>query len=56
MDTIGTFKGKPISTMSKEELLDFAKWASYRTQELEKIESDTQEYRLKKEVNESLRH
>lgn len=34
-DKIGVFKGKPISKMTRDELLDFASFASQKIQELE---------------------
>jgi hypothetical protein len=54
MDKIGIFKGKPISTMTRDELLDFATWAGKRIQGLEKIEQETQDYRIDKEITNSL--
>lgn len=43
MDNIGYFKGKPISEMTREELLDFAKWAGMRIYELQRMEDKTQD-------------
>lgn len=39
MDKIGYFKGKPISEMSREELLEFAQWAGKKIWELENQET-----------------
>ncbi len=50
MDKIGMYKGKNISDMTREELLDFAKWCAGRIQTLERIESETQDFRLNKEI------
>lgn len=36
MKKIGLFKGKEISEMNRVELLDFARWASKRIEELER--------------------
>lgn len=36
IDPIGLFRGRPISKMSKEELLEFATWASKKIEQLEK--------------------
>lgn len=36
MDKIGIFKGKDISKMTREELLDFAEWAGKQMQETKK--------------------
>lgn len=44
------FKGKFISTMTKEELLDFARWAGKRIGDLEKIEASTQDFRIEQEL------
>lgn len=40
MDKIGTFKGKNISEMTREELLNFAEWAAKRIWEQEKENKD----------------
>lgn len=50
MDKIGTFKGKPISEMSRDELLEFAKWAGKRISELETIERETEDFRIDREL------
>ena len=50
IDKIGMFKGKPISEMTREELLEFAAWTGGEINRLTKIEKDTQEYRLDNEV------
>lgn len=34
MDKIGMFKGKPISEMTREELLEFASWVGKEVEEL----------------------
>lgn len=47
-DKIGLYRGKPISEMNREELLNFALWAVQRIEGLEKIEKDTQDYRIEK--------
>lgn len=49
-DPIGMFMGKNISQMSREELLEFATWASKKIQELEVVERATRDYRIDKEV------
>lgn len=49
-DKIGLFKGKAISTMTREELLEFVVWCSNEIWRLTKIERETQDVRLKKEV------
>ena len=49
-DPIGMFLGKPISQMTREELLEFAAWTGGEINRLTKIEKDTQEYRLDNEV------
>ena len=51
---IGTFKGKQIDTMSRDELLDFAVWASSQIQMYMKMEERTQDFRLNQEVKELL--
>lgn len=51
VDKIGYYRGKPISEMSREELLDFAEYAGKRVQELEVVEKETQDYRIEKEVS-----
>jgi len=48
---IGLFRGKEIAEMSREELLEFAKFVANRIQYLEKIEMETEDYRLKKEAD-----
>ena len=43
MDKIGIFKGKFISRMTRNELLDFAEWAGKKIEELEKMEKQDKE-------------
>lgn len=50
MDKIGIFKGKNISEMTREELLDFASWAGKKIAELETVNTATKDHRLHKEV------
>lgn len=49
-DEIGYFKGKPISKMSRGELLDFAQWSGRELSRLNKIEFDTRDYLIEKEI------
>jgi len=49
-DNIGYFKGKAISKMSRDELLDFAVWAGKEIYRLNKVERDTENYRIEKEI------
>ena len=55
IDTIGYWKGRGISTMTHRELLDFASWASQKISALEKIEIETYDCRIDKEVRSSLK-
>lgn len=55
MDKIGYFKGKAISEISREELLDFATWAGERIASLEGIEKETEKFRINKEVLSNLK-
>jgi hypothetical protein len=50
MDKIGLYKGKEISEMTRDELLDFATWAGKEICRLQGIESVTEDYRIKKEI------
>ena len=50
MDKIGTFKGRPISEMTREELLEFAIWAGKEINRLNIIERETQDFRINKEL------
>lgn len=50
MEGIGMYKGKFISKMTRDELLDFAKWAARRIQDLEKISDIHHELDLHREV------
>lgn len=54
IDPIGYFRGKAVTEMSRDELIDFAKWAGNRIWELQKIEQSTQDYRLDLEVRRNL--
>lgn len=54
MDRIGIFKGKPISEMTRDELLDFAEWAGKEISRLIKIEGETEDFRLCKEAKDLL--
>lgn len=47
---LGLFRGKEIADMDREELLEFARWAVGRLQELQIIEQETQDYRINKEI------
>lgn len=49
-DEIGMFKGKFISEMTREELLDFARWAAPTLERLMKIERETADLRIGKEI------
>lgn len=55
MDKIGIFRGVEISKMNKEQLLDFASWAGKRIEHLERLESETPHFRIKKEIEDNLR-
>jgi len=48
------FKGKNISGMTREELLDFATWAGKELDRLNQIERSTRDFRIEKEVSELL--
>lgn len=48
---IGTYRGKEVADMDRGELLEFAKWASKRIEELEVIERDTQNFRIEQQIN-----
>ena len=50
MDKIGYFKGKPISEMTREELLHFAQWAGNKIAELQSIADKHMELDLHKEI------
>ena len=50
MDKIGTFKGRPISEMTREELLEFAICAGKEITRLIIIERETQDFRINKEL------
>ena len=50
MNLIGKFKGKEITEMDRDDLLDFAKWASVRIQHLEKLAERHMDLDLEKEV------
>lgn len=50
IDPIGIWCGENISEMSRERLLEFAAWAAKRIEGLQKIEQETQEYRIEKEI------
>lgn len=50
MDKIGIFRGKPISEMSREDLLTFASWAGKRIAELETLADKHQDLDLNREV------
>jgi hypothetical protein len=54
MDSIGIYRGKNISEMTREELLDFARFAGKEIQRLQKISDETLDFRLNKEVREGL--
>jgi len=43
--------GKMIEEMTREELLEFAAWAMREIYELQKIERETEDYRLEQELN-----
>jgi len=47
---IGTYRGKEISEMSRDKLLEFAIWASKQIEKYMVMEMDTQDFRLNKEV------
>lgn len=49
-EKIGMYKGKFISQMNREELLDFAEWSAHEIERLQAVERDTQEIRLEKEI------
>jgi hypothetical protein len=55
MDKIGIFRGKPISGMTREELLEFAAWAGQRIYELEKMADKHLDLDLNREVISNLR-
>ena len=44
------FKGKEISNMTRDELLDFAEWAGHEVFRLQKIADSHYELDLRKEV------
>lgn len=50
IDSIGVFRGRPISDMSREELLVFAAWAVGRIINLEKLTDKHLELDLKREA------
>jgi len=50
MEKIGTFRGKEISQMNREELLEFAAWAAKRIEGLEKIAENHMELDLQREL------
>lgn len=50
-DKIGIFKGRPISEMTREDLLDFASWAGKELTRYGIMEKETQDYRIKKELS-----
>ena len=52
MDKIGLFKGKPISKMSREDLLVFAEWAGKELDRLNQIARDpaVQDLRIRREL------
>ncbi len=54
MDEIGVFRGKPISSMTRDELIGFARWVALELGRLSKVARDTQEFRLEKEIIEKL--
>jgi len=47
---IGIYRGKEISEMSRDELLEFAIWSSKQIEKYMVMEMDTQDFRLNKEV------
>jgi len=49
-DKIGIYRGKPISQMSREELLDLAEWAGKEIWAYEQLKEETLEYRIDKEI------
>jgi len=49
-DPIVYFKGKLISEMTREELLDCMRWFSKEIERLNRIERETEDYRIKKEI------
>lgn len=51
MDPIGIYKQKPISTMTREELLDFARWVCKEMTRLRRIEEETKDYRFNFEIH-----
>ena len=50
MDRIGLYRGKNISEMTRDELLDFAEYAGKELARLNKMEIATQDHRIKKEL------
>ncbi len=56
IDPIGTFWGENISEMSRERLLEVIKFMSGQMEYLRKIEEETQDYRIDKEVRTKLTH
>lgn len=50
VEEIGRFKGKFISKMSRDELLDFAAYASTRIQSLEILEHKYADLEIKEEL------
>ena len=50
IDEIGMFYGKCISQMSREELLEFAKWAGKKIEELENKVEIAQPYLIDREL------
>ncbi len=50
MDKIGIFKGRGISEMTREELLEFAEWAAKEIVFLQKIAEESLDLRIKKEI------
>ncbi len=49
-DKIGMYRGIPISTMSRQELLDFADYASKHMSMLERMQQDAQMDRIEREA------
>ena len=49
-DPIGMYKGKEISTMTREQLLEFADFAATEIQMLQSIVNQTEESRLRREA------
>lgn len=50
MDPIGIYKCKGISTMNRDELLDFARWAGKHIPYLQRIADKHHEFDIKQEV------